>query len=109
MSPVLRLFALTLVTLTPVTLGLTGPAHAMGLPGEGEKIAQRWCAACHVISNNQASASADVPTFDAIAEKYGQSFEAFEALLADPHPDMPQMVLTRQDIRNLLAYINSRR
>ena len=84
-------------------------ASAQGLVKDGREIAERWCAACHAVSDTQAAASADIPSFDAIAAKYADAMGAFEALLADPHPDMPQMALSRQDIRNLMAYLRSRR
>jgi hypothetical protein len=64
---------------------------------------------CHAVSDGQARASADLPSFDEIAARYGDSHDAFKVLLADPHPDMPEMMLTRNDIRNLLAFLDTLR
>jgi mono/diheme cytochrome c family protein len=103
MTQLYQIAALSLLTLVIAT-----PAQASGLAREGEALAKQWCAECHVVSDDQAQGSADVPSFDAIAQEYANAEDAFRALLADPHPDMPQMMLTRQDIRNLLAYLESR-
>jgi len=76
---------------------------------EGKAIAQRWCAACHQVSPEQITASADVPSFMTIAEMRAtpSALAALEGFLADPHPVMPDMSLTRQEISDLVAYIGS--
>lgn len=73
---------------------------------KGEIIVKRWCAACHLVSPEQTRAVADVPPFAAIARKKlppGQ----LKAFLADPHPKMPDMNLTRSEIEDIVAYIRS--
>ncbi|ORE90706.1 hypothetical protein [Aurantimonas sp. 22II-16-19i] len=66
-------------------------------------------AACHVVSPQQTSASADVLTFRAIAEEAGSDLQPLEAILADPHPLMADPGLTRREIGDLVAYIASLR
>jgi len=84
------------------------PALAAGFADEGEEIARQWCSECHVVAEDQTSANAAAPSFAAIAEKYGKDgMGALAAFLADPHPLMPDMSLTRQEIRDLVAYIES--
>ena len=85
------------------------PALAAGRAGEGKAIGQRWCAACHQVSPEQTTASADVPSFMTIAQMRAtpSALAALEGFLADPHPVMPDMSLTRQEIRDLVAYIGS--
>ncbi len=74
-------------------------------PEQGEKIAQRWCAPCHLASPGQKQASADVPPFVTLARtKTDQQLAAF---LTDPHPRMPNLHLTREEIADLVAYIRS--
>jgi len=90
-----------------IFLGLSSQPFAAGLASTGKDIALKWCASCHVVTEGQESASADVPAFASIAERYGEEIGALEAFLADPHPVMPDMSLTRQEIRDLLAYIDS--
>ena len=80
-------------------------------PGDadiGRGIAMRWCAACHVVRGSQTSGGDVGPTFEQIAGK-GQGLDWLDAFLADPHPPMPDMSLTRQEIRDLRAYVESLR
>jgi mono/diheme cytochrome c family protein len=92
-----------------LTVGLTAPANAAGRPEEGQAIAERWCAACHQVGDNKAVVTTEAPAFASIAAKYRgeEGFKVLEAFLADPHPVMPSMSLTRQEIRDLVAYIGS--
>lgn len=88
-------------------LSLQATATSAGEPASGGQIALRWCSTCHLVSEDQTSASADAPTFRSIAAKYGDESDALAAFLADPHPPMPNMSLTRREIRDLVAYIGS--
>ena len=76
---------------------------------EGREIAQRWCSACHVVAPDQTSGSAAVPTFMEIARRSNGELSFLEGFLADPHPVMPDMSLTRQEIKSLVAYIGTLR
>ncbi len=75
----------------------------------GRAIAQRWCANCHVVSNSQTSpVPQGPPTFIAIA-KSGMTAEQLRAFLSHPHGAMPDLALTRTEIDDLIAYIQSLR
>jgi mono/diheme cytochrome c family protein len=99
----------TFSTTVLFTMILAIPAKANGLAEQGKIIATTWCANCHVVQNDQPVASADVPAFATIAEKYADDMDVLGAFLADPHPVMPDMSLTRQEISDLVAYIGSLR
>lgn len=102
----------TIVSLPVVLLAaaaLPGNALAQGDAVTGRAVAERWCASCHLVSPDQTSAVADVPTFQSIAQRSESEIEALESFLADPHPPMPDMSLTRNEIRDLLAYIKALR
>ena len=77
-----------LMQLLPVVLilYLTGQATAQGIPMEGRKIAERWCAACHQVSDEQNTANTEAPAFANIAKKYpdDDGLAALAAFLADP-------------------------
>jgi mono/diheme cytochrome c family protein len=73
----------------------------------GRQLAERWCATCHVVSPEQARASADVPSFEAIASRPGFNASAVALFLLDPHPKMPNMALTRVEAGDLAAYIGT--
>jgi len=81
------------------------PASAADV-SNGKRIAERWCATCHVVTPEQTRASADAPTFAAIATKYASSKE-LGVFLTDPHPRMPDMALSQPEIADIVAYIRS--
>lgn len=93
-----------------VTL-LSGPAFAGPVEiAAGEKLAKRWCASCHLVSPDQPSASADAPSFAALAAGPGRAPEALADRLALPdhgHSKMPDMALSRVEIGDITAYIAS--
>ncbi len=81
-----------------------GPAFAGGDAAHGGVIAKRWCAACHVVSADQRTAKVDAPPFADIAQRRPDDKE-ISMFLADPHPKMPDMSLTRKEIEDIVAYI----
>jgi mono/diheme cytochrome c family protein len=76
---------------------------------QGQGIAERWCAACHVVSRAQTRGFAAVPSFHEIARRYQLSGTRLSLFLADPHPKMPDMQLSQSEIADLVAYIRSQR
>jgi mono/diheme cytochrome c family protein len=75
-------------------------------PEKGRALAERVCATCHVISKTADSPlAADVPSFYAIANKPGQSMEMIAGRIVIPHPPMPAVALTREEIINVVTYI----
>lgn len=92
------LLALTLFT------ALANAAGA-GDPFEGEKIAKRWCASCHVVAKDQKRGNTQAPPFSEIARKPGLTAASIALFLLRPHPPMPDMNLTRNEASDLAAYI----
>lgn len=82
-------------------------AVAAGNAKRGRAIADRWCAACHLVSPEQVEASADVLSFMSVAEASAGDLGWLSGFLADPHPVMPDMSLTRREIQDLVAYFES--
>jgi mono/diheme cytochrome c family protein len=80
------------------------PARAAD-PFEGEKIAKRWCASCHVVAADQKRGSTTAPPFSEIADKPGLTAASIALFLLRPHPPMPDMSLTRNEAGDLAAYI----
>ena len=75
---------------------------------QGERLARRWCASCHVVSVNQRRPTTDAaPTFAAIASKPDFNAAQVAMFLLDPHPKMPDMSLTRSEAADLAAYIQT--
>lgn len=89
-----------------VTSG-AGPVTPKPDPEKGRALADRVCIACHVVSKPAAVSTipADVPSFSAIANKPGQSMESIAGRIVIPHPPMPAISLSREEIANVVAYI----
>jgi mono/diheme cytochrome c family protein len=83
---------------------IVGPALAADATN-GEQLARRWCATCHVVAPDQQGPTGEAPPFAAIAKKpdFGEARVAF--FLLDPHPRMPNMNLSRAEAADLAAYI----
>jgi mono/diheme cytochrome c family protein len=71
----------------------------------GLVIAKRWCAECHVVAECQPRAKTDVLPFATIATL--KTTKELTIFLADPHPKMPDMALTRQEIADIIAYMKT--
>lgn len=72
----------------------------------GQRIADRWCAGCHLVAPGQSQASDMVPTFAEIASSERLDDAALKAFLSDPtHSRMPPLPLARSEIADLVAYI----
>lgn len=97
----------------PLTIFLA--ASAMSLAGiapaaaadvkQGARLAQRWCASCHVIAPDQPKAAADAPSFAAISA--ARKVPEITGFLLRSHPSMPDMNLSRDEIADLIAYMQS--
>jgi mono/diheme cytochrome c family protein len=75
----------------------------------GERLASRWCAACHVVAANQRQASADAPSFAALASQRDFNARRLAFLLLSPHPVMPELALRRSEAEDIVAYIGTLR
>jgi mono/diheme cytochrome c family protein len=87
------------------SLFATMPAFAADADN-GKRLAHRWCAACHVVSATQHSATTDqAPPFATIAKIPGFDAAKVALFLLAPHPKMPDMELSRTEAGDLAAYI----
>jgi mono/diheme cytochrome c family protein len=101
--PVARAFAAALA----FPLFLVPVAAVAADAAQGERLARRWCASCHVVAPDQTRGADSVPTFASIARGRGFSADAVARFLMDPHPKMPDMQLGRGEAADLGAYIAS--
>src|SRR5271166_4063943 len=97
MTPVPHCLALATIFIVPAALAADAD--------NGERLAQRWCASCHVVAPNQQAANADAPPFETISRTFGFNPEKLVFFLLEPHPKMPSMALTRNEAIDLAAYI----
>jgi mono/diheme cytochrome c family protein len=71
----------------------------------GLRLAERWCASCHVVSATQSKGADGVASFASIAQRADFSVEKLAFFLLNPHPVMPSMSLTRNEAQDIAAYI----
>ena len=80
------------------------PGH--GNPQRGRELAARLCIACHVVDRaHSGPVRADVPSFPTIAGRPGSTAEYLAGKIIVPHPAMPGVALTADEIRDIVAYI----
>jgi mono/diheme cytochrome c family protein len=111
---VILALAIAILLIVLVSRSLSGGAaraQVRDAVAEGGALAARLCASCHAVGSTGAgtTVAADVPSFLSIANKPGQSAEAIAGRIVVPHPPMPQIALTRDEIASLSAYIMSLR
>jgi mono/diheme cytochrome c family protein len=69
----------------------------------GKRLAELWCAACHVVTANKRQANADAPPFEEIAKRPNFSEPGLVTFLLDPHAKMPNMNLARIEADDIAA------
>jgi cytochrome c len=86
---------------------LTTPVAAANIPA-GQKLAQVWCAGCHVVDAGENKTGNDaVPSFLSIARRPSTSESSLAVFLSTSHGRMPDYSLSRREIRDVSAYILS--
>jgi mono/diheme cytochrome c family protein len=76
----------------------------------GEHIAKTWCAGCHVVGSEVHKPANDaIPSFSSVAKMDSTTATSLEVFLTTPHGRMPDYSLSRNEIRNVSAYILSLR
>lgn len=74
---------------------------------KGAQLARQWCANCHVIGGTTTgTVQQGPPSFRAVAQG-GLTGEQLRAFLSRPHAPMPDLSLTRTEIDDLIAYIET--
>ena len=85
---------------------LSPAARAAGDAVVGKEIATTWCGACHHMDDAVTAADGARP-FAAMARDPKATADRLRTFLVKPHGQMPELNLTRQEIENLVAYIES--
>ena len=90
-----------------ITIIAFSPAVFAADVANGEKLAKRWCAACHVVAADQKSGNTQAAPFSAIAKLPDFDAAKLALYLLMPHPKMPDMSLSRDEAADLASYIAS--
>ena len=100
-----RLLAAVLVSLV-LAVATARPTRADA--SRGSQLARQWCASCHVTSGDPAgNIQQGPPSFHTIAG--ARTADQLRAFLSHPHGAMPDLSLTRQEIDDLVGYIETLR
>lgn len=102
-------FSLAGVSLLASGLAFAGPATYRADPFKGKALAKQLCANCHIVDSQQQQGLADVPSFNEIGNKEGQTAGAIMAHIMLPKHPMPTIPLTQDELSDLAAYILSMR
>jgi mono/diheme cytochrome c family protein len=100
---------LTCAVLAGAALFAGGAARGQNIDA-GKRFAQTSCSGCHRIDGEAPKTTSDeVPSFAAIARMKSTTEMSLAAFLMTPHANMPNLVLSRTEIRDVSAYILSLR
>jgi mono/diheme cytochrome c family protein len=94
------------VSLAVIALAAAAPVRAQGDPEVGRELALRWCTSCHVVDHEGRGADAG-PALPALLGDGQRTADELRGWLAAPHPPMPDFDLTRQEIEDIVAYLES--
>jgi len=100
---------LALLTAVAIAAG-AGPlaAEDPGDAGRGHSFAMKVCSECHGIeATDEISPNLSATPFRIVANTPGMSPRALTVWLTNPHPTMPSLVLERDDMHDVIAYILS--
>lgn len=84
------------------------PAAKAADSDRGHAIARQWCASCHLVEAGQAGGDT-APPFATIANDPNRYPNGLRAWLSDPHPPMPNLHLSRSEIDDVIAYLETLR
>ena len=81
-------------------------AQEAGDPAAGLEFARSVCAECHAVeSGERISPNPLSPAFVEIASVPGMTTTALVVVLSNPHREMPDLILGRDELRDVAAYI----
>ena len=100
----MKSLALGFITLIASTSGAV--AEDPGDPQAGFSMAQQVCSKCHGISAEK-SPLPQAPRFREVADQKGMTGTALTVWMQTSHPTMPNIVLTKQEYLDVVAYILS--
>ncbi len=94
-----------------MTLAAAGQAQTVaGDADAGHRFASTSCSSCHLVDAQQTKPAVDgVPSFASLANDPAKTPERLQTFLAVPHGGMPPISLSRQEIADVVAYIETQK
>ena len=104
-----RAFTIALLATCLVVRGVQPVlAQELGHAGQGYQYAKTFCSECHGIEHDDlGSPNFAAPPFRTVANTPGMSRRALVVWLQSPHPTMPNLVIPRDDMHDVIEYIMS--
>ncbi len=84
----------------------TQAAAAADAAVDGRALARQWCSSCHVVEPGGRGSDA-APPFADIARRHSGDRSWIRAWLTDPHPPMKGITLSRRQIDDIIAYLDT--
>ncbi len=94
------------ILVTAVMTGFVVPALADGNPTAGRELVLQSCTTCHA-SNAGPTAADAAPPLSEIARDNRRNTTWIHAWLLNPHRAMAGIMLSRQQIDDVMAYLNT--
>ena len=106
--PVHGPFGAAVIFVLGVFTASSAAAVDLGFPGQGEAMSLEICSDCHVVSDRQVRVGiVGLPTFREIANDPGKTEIWFRAFMRTPHLEMPNFMLSDQQLDDIIAYIHT--
>jgi mono/diheme cytochrome c family protein len=96
-----------LVVVALLAVPLAALAQSEGDPGSGRLLATKLCSSCHRVLPMTLPDRADPPSFQSIADLPSTTGLSLNVFLHSNHKNMPDLVLSPADSKDLIAYILS--
>jgi mono/diheme cytochrome c family protein len=97
--------ALTRLAIALGALCVPYAAYAAGNADAGRQLVTRSCTSCHA-ATGAATATDGAPPLSFLARDNKENPTWVRGWLKDPHPPMPGIMLSRQQIDDIVAYLN---
>jgi mono/diheme cytochrome c family protein len=98
----MRFRLLSMVVLMAASSAVAG--EQIGDPQAGFNYAKRVCSVCHGISA-EPSPDPKATRFREVADRPGMTGTALRVWMETSHPTMPNIIVDKQDMLNVIAYI----
>jgi cytochrome c len=101
--------SLLFVVLVSVSADAAPAQDKRALEGRGEGLLTGNCARCHAVGRTGTSTHPQAPAFRTLGQRYPIDVlaEALAEGLSSGHPDMPEFRFEIDDVRAILAYLES--
>ena len=94
------------VSLYCVTLAILACASSVAMGANtdnGSTLAKCWCTGCHIVSADQAKGTLLIVRVD--SSKPDFNVEKIASFLLEPHPKMPNIALSPEEVKDISAVI----